>query len=160
MQDLLSILFYVRKSKNENATHAAVYLRITYEGKRAEVSTMRKVALTKWSAKANKVSGSSIEAKQVNRNLDVIKNRIYEIYQKLLEGNDRITATLIKDIYLGNTDDNKTILEMFEAHNGSMSKLVGKDYSFRPFRDIKQPKNICGPLLVPHIKKGLSVERY
>ncbi|MDT0642265.1 site-specific integrase [Zunongwangia sp. F363] len=131
MQDLLSVLFYVRKSKHENATHATVYLRITYDGKRAEVSTMRKVPLAKWSAKANKANGSSIEAKQVNRNLDVIKNRVYEIYQKLLEGNEHITATLIKDIYLGNTDENKSILEMFEEHNNRMSKLVGKDYSFR-----------------------------
>ncbi|MDT0691892.1 site-specific integrase [Salegentibacter sp. F188] len=131
MQDLLSVLFYVRKSKHENAAHATVYLRITYDGKRAEVSTMRKVPLAKWSAKANKVSGSSIEAKQINRNLDVIKNRVYEIYQKLLEGNEHITATFIKDIYLGNTDDKKSILEMFEEHNNRMSKLVGKDYSFR-----------------------------
>ncbi len=131
MQDLLSVLFYVRKSKHENATQATVYLRITYDGRRAELSSMRKVTLARWNAKGNKVSGSSIEAKQVNRNLDVIRNRIYEIYQRLLEGNEQITATLIKDIYLGNTDANKSILEMFEDHNSRMSKLVGKDFSFR-----------------------------
>lgn len=137
MQELLSILFYTRKSKHKNATQATVYLRITYDGRRAEVSTMRKVTITKWSAKANKVSGSSIEAKQVNRNLDVIRNRIYEIYQKLLEGNEQITAILIKDIYLGNTDANKSILEMFEDHNSRMSKLVGKDFSFRTLQRYK-----------------------
>ncbi len=42
MQDLLSVLFYVRKSKHENATQATVYLRINYDGRRAEISSMRK----------------------------------------------------------------------------------------------------------------------
>ncbi|WP_442267787.1 Arm DNA-binding domain-containing protein (plasmid) [Tenacibaculum sp. ZS6-P6] len=110
MQDLLSVLFYVRKSKDKNATHATIYLRITYDGKRAEASTLRKAPLSKWNSKANKVIGSSIEAKQINRNLDIIKNRIYEIYQKLLEKGEEITAVGIKNEYLGNSDDNKSIL--------------------------------------------------
>lgn len=45
MQDLLSILFYVRKSKNKTNLEATVYLRITYDRNRAELSTMRKVPL-------------------------------------------------------------------------------------------------------------------
>ena len=99
MQNLLSILFFIKKSKNKNATHATVYLRITYDGRRAELSTMRKVSLSKWNAKANKVSGSSAEAKQVNRNLDIIKNRIYEIYQKFLDNEEDISAEKIKNEY-------------------------------------------------------------
>ena len=104
MQNLLSILFFIKKSKNKNATHATVYLRITYDGRRAELSTMRKVSLSKWNAKANKVSGSSVEAKQVNRNLDIIKNRIYEIYQRLLDNEEDISAEKIKNEYSGNNN--------------------------------------------------------
>ncbi|WP_034893369.1 site-specific integrase [Gillisia sp. Hel_I_29] len=131
MQDLLSILFYTRKSKNKNADQATVYLRITYDGKRVELSTMRKVTLSKWNPKANKVIGTSIEAKQVNRNLDIIKNRIYEIYQKIINNNEEVSLLRIKNEYLGIGDDNKLLLEMFEEHNSRMKKLVGKDYSFR-----------------------------
>lgn len=58
MQDLLSVLFYLRKSRNLNATQATIYLRITYDSKRDEVSTMRKVMLEKWNSKANKVGGN------------------------------------------------------------------------------------------------------
>ncbi len=131
MQDLLSILFYVRKSKDKNATHATVYLRITYEGKRAEASTMRKVILSKWNTKASKMNGSSAEAKQVNRNLDIIKNRVYDVYQRLRENDDEITAVKIKDEFLGKNIDDHKILKIFEDHNLRMQKLVGKDYSFR-----------------------------
>lgn len=140
MQNLLSILFFIKKSKNKNATHATVYLRITYDGRRAELSTMRKVPLSKWNAKANKVSGSSAEAKQVNRNLDIIKNRIYEIYQKFLDNEEDISAEKIKNEYSGNNSMQKSILEMFEEHNNRMDRLVGKDYSFRTLQRYKTTK--------------------
>lgn len=52
----------------------SIYLRITVNRKRAEVSTMKKVPLSKWNAKAKKVIGYSIEARQTNGHLDVIKN--------------------------------------------------------------------------------------
>lgn len=140
MQNLLSILFYIRKSKNKNLTHATVYLRITYKGKRAEASTMRKVPLSKWNAKANKMNGASAEARQLNRQLEIIKNRLYEIYQKLQDSGEVISASLIKDIFIGNDDSKKGILEMFEEHNLRMKKLVGKDYSFRTLQRYKTTK--------------------
>ncbi|MEJ4088636.1 hypothetical protein [Galbibacter orientalis] len=39
MQDLLSILFYIRKSKAQDSELGTIYLRITYSGERAELST-------------------------------------------------------------------------------------------------------------------------
>ncbi|WP_298245910.1 site-specific integrase [uncultured Christiangramia sp.] len=144
MQNLLSVIFYVRKSKNETTTHATVYLRITFNGKRVELSTMRKVPLAKWNTKANKVSGTSAEAKQINRNLDIIKNRIYEIYQKLLDNDEDISISRIKEEYLGNNSKHKSIIEMFEEHNMRMAKLVGKDYSFRTLQRYKTTKkHLC-----------------
>jgi len=140
MQNLLSILFFIKKRKEKNATQATIYLRITYDGSRAEISTLRKVSLAKWNSKANKVDGSSAEAKQVNRNLDIIKNRIYEIYQRFLSKEEDISAVKIKNEYLGKNENNKSILEMFDEHNISMEKLVGKDYSFRTLQRYKTTK--------------------
>lgn len=34
----------------------------------------------RWNSKANRNRGSSVEAKSVNRNLDIISNRFYDIY--------------------------------------------------------------------------------
>ena len=45
MQDLLSILFYIRKSKAQDSELGTIYLRITYSGERAELSTFLKVSL-------------------------------------------------------------------------------------------------------------------
>lgn len=131
MQDLLSLLFYIRKSKDETSGNATVYLRITYKGQRAETSTLRKVSMIKWNAKANKVIGSSIEARQINRHFDIIKNNVHESYQRLLEKKEGISALKIRDEYLGKGNPDRCIIQLFEEHNARMKKLVGKEFSFR-----------------------------
>ena len=141
MQDLLSILFYIRKKGTSNPSKGTIYLRITVNGKRAEVSTMRKVSLSKWNAKANKVIGYTIDAKQTNRQLDVIKNRIYEIFQNQVNDEmDIVSALTIRDEFIGTNKSRKLILEMIEEHNLRMARLVGKDYSFRTLQRYKTTK--------------------
>lgn len=137
MQNLLSILFFIRKSKGIEATEGTIYLRITYNGQRSEISTFRKVLLSRWNAKANKVTGTSSQARQINRNLEIIKNEIHEIYQKFLKDGEEISAVKIKNEYLGEGENKKSILAMFDEHNQRMEKLVGKDYSFRTLQRYK-----------------------
>ncbi|TLP79291.1 site-specific integrase [Maribacter sp. ACAM166] len=145
MQDLLSVLFYIRKKGISDPATGTIYLRITVNGKRAEVSTMRKVPLSKWNAKANKVKGYSTEARQTNRHLDVIKNKIYDIYQNLLhEDMDVVSAASIRDEYVGININRKLILELFEEHNLRMERLVGKDFSFRTLQRYKTTKKHLG----------------
>ncbi|PRX52597.1 Arm DNA-binding domain-containing protein [Salegentibacter salegens] len=95
MQNLLSILFYIKRSKTDKQGKVPIYMRITYDGKRAEVSTMRKVELNKWNSKANCFKGQSSEAKSINRHLDIMKNRLYSIFQKLQDSDENITATIL-----------------------------------------------------------------
>ncbi len=157
MQNSLSVLFYVRKKGAGDLSMATIYLRITVNGKRAEVSTMRKIALSKWNAKANKVIGYSIEARQTNRQLDIIKNRIYEIYQNLLNDDiEFVTAKGIRDEYIGVNKNRKFILEMFEEHNLRMERLVGKEFSFRTLQRYKTTKKH----LSKYIKSSYNLEDY
>ena len=110
MQDLLSILFYIRKSKTQDLELGTIYLRITYSGERAELSTFLKVSLEKWNAKANKLMGSSPATKEVNRNLDMIKKNVYRAYQEMMDKQQVITAMKIRNQYLGKDDTRKHIL--------------------------------------------------
>lgn len=157
MQNSLSVLFYVRKKGTGGLSMATIYLRITVNGKRAEVSTMRKIALSKWNAKANKVIGYSIEARQTNRQLDIIKNRIYEIYQNLLNDDiELVTAIGVRDEYIGVNKNRRFILEMIEEHNLRMERLVGKEFSFRTLQRYRTTKKH----LTKYIKTGYSLDDY
>ena len=155
MLNSLSVLFYVRKKSSSDLSKATIYLRITVDSKRAEVSTMRKIGLSKWNAKANKVIGYGLEARQTNRQLDIIKNRIYEIYQNFLkEDTDFVTAKGIRDEYIGVNKNRKLILELFDEHNLRMERLVGKEFSFRTLQRYKTTKKH----LAKYIKSGYSLE--
>lgn len=140
MQNLLSVLFYIRRNKITKQGKVPIYMRVTYDGKRAEISTMRKVELTRWNSNGNLVIGHSSEAKLINRNLDIMRNRVHEIHQRLLDTKEDITVMAIKNIYLGKTDSPKSILEMFAEHNSRMEKLIGKEFSFRTLQRYKTTK--------------------
>ena len=129
MRNLFSFIFYIKRGKADKNGMANIYLRITVNGKRAEMSVSRKVHINKWVSSASKMKGTSAEAKQLNQYLDSISNKIYKIHQRLVDENKIISAVNIRNIYQGKNESEKTILKLFESHNQQMSKLVGKEYA-------------------------------
>ncbi|GAB3822113.1 hypothetical protein GCM10028895_25830 [Pontibacter rugosus] len=58
MDTKISILFYGRKAKTTRDNLVPIYLRVTLQGQRLELSTHRYVSPARWSAEAGKVKGS------------------------------------------------------------------------------------------------------
>ena len=56
-----------KKTKPDAEKELSIYLRVTIEGQRFEVSTNRYVESTKWSAKAGKVKGTSEASRSINQ---------------------------------------------------------------------------------------------
>ena len=54
MNKTFGLLFYLKKSKVDAQGKIPIYLRITIDGKRAEISTKRTIEIEKWNVKANK----------------------------------------------------------------------------------------------------------
>lgn len=129
MQQLFSFIFYIKRSKADSNGKANVYLRITVNGKRAEVSISRKADINKWVPSSGKLKGNSAEAQQLNSFIDGISNKIYKIQQKLVEENKIITAIKIRDIYSGKHENHKMLLKIFQDHNNQVERLVGKDFA-------------------------------
>jgi len=129
MQNLFSLLFYIRRSKADKNGYANIYLRITVDGKRSELSIRRKIHIDKWSSSTSKAKGYSQFAQELNHYIDIIQNKIYEIHRVLVNENKTITATLLRDIYIGKDKNQKMLLKIFQNHNEQVDKLVGKDYA-------------------------------
>ena len=67
MNNRFSILFYPkRKGKSKNGK-TSIYLRVTVNGKRCEISINRKVDPAKWNSISGKLNGNSEEAYQLNK---------------------------------------------------------------------------------------------
>ena len=129
MKTTFSVLFYPRGNDVDNEGEAPVYARITVNGKRGEFSIKRKVPLAKWNASAGKMKGTTQKVHELNAYMDKIRYRIYQIYESLLNSNDPISADLIKNIFLGKTDNEKMLLKIFQDHNDKIAQLVGKEYA-------------------------------
>ena len=86
-----SILFYLKRSKLNKKGEAPIYLRITINGERSEISIKRSIDPARWnSAKGMARSLSQVE-KDLNQYLKQITNQVY-LKQEELEGKRGIVS--------------------------------------------------------------------
>ncbi len=129
MKNSFSLLFYIKRSKIDSNGKSNVYSRITVNGRRSEFSIRRKTDINKWSSKAGKAKGFSIETKEFNHFINSIRLKIHEIYQRLVNEERSISSQIIRDIYLGKQENYKMLLKIFQDHNNQVDSLVGKDFA-------------------------------
>ena len=129
MKKNLNVLFYLKKSKVNANNEAPIYLRITVNRKRAEVSISRRIDIKKWNSSANKGIGRSESIKALNEYLNLLTSKVYKIQKDLIEEDIDFTANSIKEILSGANRKSKTIVETFQAHNKQIKQLEGKQYA-------------------------------
>ncbi len=124
-----SILFYIKRSKSDLKEMSNIYMRITLNGSRSDISINRKVHFNKWDVKSNKVRGNGKDSMEINSFIDLIRYKINKIHQSLVEDEERISPKRITSIFKGQTINQKMILEEFLKHNNRVKSLIGIDYS-------------------------------
>lgn len=117
------------KSNNAGHNRALIYLRITVNGERAEISIKRSVDPERWDPDANRMKGNKEDAREVNALIDSLTLKLNKIYNTLRENDEIITARRIKDIFLGNDEKRKSLLEAFGEHNEMVRTRIGVDFS-------------------------------
>ncbi len=129
MNNRFSILFYPKKKGKSKNGRISIYLRITVNGKRCEISINRKIDPTKWNSISGKLNGNSEEAYQLNKYINSISSKLYKIQETFVIEDKPFTALMIKNKFLNKEDTRKTILQIFTEHNNQIETLVGKSYS-------------------------------
>ena len=74
MNKSFGLLFYVKRSKMNDDGFAPIYLRITIDGARTEISSKRYVKPDQWNTNRGKVTGTSEEVRSVNAYLKTIEH--------------------------------------------------------------------------------------
>lgn len=87
MSHSFSQLFYLKGKHKEKDVKVPIYLRLTVDGQRSELSVSRKVDPKKWSARTGKMKGTNLEANELNQYLDNVRSRINRIHRQLVEDN-------------------------------------------------------------------------
>src|SRR5687768_12668355 len=111
------LLFYLKKPKNYRKGEIPIYLRITVDGIPKEVSVKRNCDPDRWNPDAGRTSGTKESVKALNSYLDTYQAKVYDAKRKLIEANQMITSTAIKDILVGNDQRNKMLIKIFEDYN-------------------------------------------
>lgn len=129
MHKNFSLLFYLKKPKNYTSGIVPIYLRITVEGKRAEVSTQRQCDPQRWNSPAGRMAGTKEDARAMNVYLDALQSKIYELHRQVLISGLPLTAEVIKIKFTGHGERPRMLMEIFEHHNQQFAELVGIEYS-------------------------------
>ena len=87
----------MKKRSNSSTGPVPIYMRITLDGKRSEISCKRSCPdPEKWISSAGCMSGTKESVRTLNAHLDALQNEVFEIYKTLLQTESVITAEIIK----------------------------------------------------------------
>lgn len=125
----VALLFYIKRTKLHQNGEAPIFLKIKVDKQSAEFSIMKSVAPALWSVEKNGAAGSTKEAKEVNNYINLIRHQVNEHLSAMRDNGCAITAKNLKNAFLGIKTDEKSIVSVFEDHNQSVTKLVGKDFA-------------------------------
>ena len=128
-RNYFTVLFFLKKSKLLKNGEAPICMRITINGKRAEVQIKRSIDVTKWNTQKECAIGREKKYQEINHYLDTIRTKILQIHRELEQDGKPITADIIKNIYYGEHSTPKMLLEVFQEHNSEYRELMNKEYA-------------------------------
>lgn len=130
----VKVSFLIRNNKQNRSGSCPIYLRITVNGKRSEISTKKYIEPAKWSSVAQKVRGSSPTANALNSYLEQLSRKVLETETMLLKEGSEITARSIKYKIIGNNQEYIDLFKLFEDHNSKMKELIGKEFALSTYK--------------------------
>lgn len=130
MKHTLSVLFYLRRSKTDKNGMIPVYLRITVDGRRTEISANRKIHPDNWDNDASCMKGNSEEARIFNTGLSNLKAGVQKQFLVLESTGKEITVDAVRNAVSGTTERKHSLIEIFQYHNDQLKKRVGVDFVY------------------------------
>jgi len=129
MNTKLSILFYAKRAKTNTEGLVPIYIRVTVDGERIELSTKRFTVPEKWSVEGSCMKGYSAEAKSINSYLDSLKAKVYDYQQQLIREDNLVNAENMRNKILGVEKRSHMLIGIFQQHNEEIKALVGREFA-------------------------------
>jgi site-specific recombinase XerD len=121
----LNLLCFIKRSKVNSSQKVPLYLRLSVNNDRAEISLKRFVDPSLWDSKRQQIKGRSEEAKITNEYINSMKLALYNHYNSFIAKGGELTASNLKASFFGKEERQKSVLEAFEYHNLRMKEQIG-----------------------------------
>ena len=129
MSNTFKLLFFLRKPKKYESGPQPIYMRITVDGQRAEMTVQRECDPTVWDDNAGRTTSTKETGRLLNSHLEGLMARAYLNQTDLIQNQRPVTAQAIVNRLSGKPDKSRMLVSIFENHNKEMKQLVGKEYS-------------------------------
>nr|WP_293297028.1 site-specific integrase [Allomuricauda sp.] len=114
-----SILFWIYASRAVN-NQTNLYLRLTLNGQRVNISLKRKVDVDTWNSKTQRANGSSKISKNLNIYLNNAQAKIYKIYERCISQERPFDVHTLKEEFLGEKQRNYSFQNLIDYYNEKM----------------------------------------
>lgn len=119
----LGVVFYLNRQKTKD-DHAPIYVRITVNGIRVNVSLKKTIHVDNWHVGKGMAKGKGEDIKNLNTYLEQVRSRIVECYQQLQLKRKLITAETVKNKFLGIEEPEHSLMNLFDYHNENMKTIL------------------------------------
>ncbi|MBI9065562.1 MAG: site-specific integrase [Marinilabiliaceae bacterium] len=108
---------FVIRHKSKKSQMAGIYLRLTVNGQRIEISTKLFCPVYLWDKKKERVKADKdYSNRQINAHIDENRAKINSIYQELRMRDEMITVNTIKNHFLGIKEEGHTLQKLIDYH--------------------------------------------
>ena len=132
-----AVLAFVRRNKYNSPTESSVYLRLTIDGQRTEISTKTTVVTERWQPGRGRVKGNGIEAVRINDGIIAFEHRAREIYNQFIEQGKIININSIKNELLGISHRQNMLIEFFQEVLDQMENRLNHGYAIGTIKNWK-----------------------
>jgi hypothetical protein len=119
------VLFFLKRDKQKANGLIPLFCRITVDGQEVRFGMKCDVNPKFWDVKAGKASGRTTEATKINSLIENTKAAIFKIYRDLQERDNYVTAETVRNVFLGATVKQQTLLQLCDKHNRERKPLIG-----------------------------------
>lgn len=119
----LTTLIYLKSRVNSKGENP-IFLRVTVNGKRKEISLKKSITSKSWDNKKQRGKGNAEAIKTLNKYLRSTEVKIDQIEQELISAGKRVTIELLMNKYLGIDNKNHTLIEVIESSNKRKRMLI------------------------------------
>lgn len=125
------LAFFPRKPYADRSEYP-LFVRISIGGQRTEFKIGRSVDPANWDQTRNMCRGRSRRDQELNRYLELVRSRFFDIHNMLLRENKPINPAIMKSHFLGTMEQPKMLCEVFRETNEKRKEELDRGDIVKP----------------------------
>ena len=125
MRNTFRILFYIKRNALLRDGRAPIMMRVTVNGERIQISANSSIEPERWDRVRGCVRGRRSDARRINMNLETMRMRVMNCYDRLARSFEPLSAARIKELYAGGGSLCRMFLDFFREYLDEFGSMVG-----------------------------------